>query len=307
MIEIGENLTRSAGILCGILHVPFEFSQNLKDTGEGPDRTSQIQDAFRQVAMVTVQVPEEIPQTPEVIQWILEVIRPFTTFHGLFALKVSPLTNKAPEEKLMARIRLNLKKLSVTDKIAKGRQIVTAMTNNASFPNPHPPLTEVTTALDELTQAFDLVQSARSEVTTRVANQDNAEARVDQALTKLAGYVESVAGRDDALITGAGMETKASRSSPTLPSVPQALSASAGEHEGEINLLWKAVPNARSYTIEASQDPATANSWTHVGIATSASKVIANLTSGKRYWFRVAAVSAGGQSGWSEHATKVVP
>ncbi len=207
----------------------------------------------------------------------------------------------------MARIRLNLKKLSVNDKIAKGRQIVTAMTNNASFPNPSPPLTEVTTALDELTQASALVQSARSEVTTRAVTQDNAEAKVDQALTKLAAYVESVAGKDDTLITSVGMETKALASTPTLPSVPQALSANAGQHEGEINLSWKGVPNARSYTIESSLDPATAASWTHTGIATSASKVIANLTSGKRYWFRVAAVSAGGQSGWSEHATKVVP
>ena len=207
----------------------------------------------------------------------------------------------------MARIRLNLKKLSVTDKIAKGRQIVTAMSSNGSFPNPNPPLTEVTAALDELAQAFALVQSAKSEVSTRVATQDNAVAKVDQALTKLAGYVESVAGRDDTLITSAGMETKASRSSPSLPIVPQALSANAGEHEGEINLAWKAVPNARSYTIESSVDPAAASSWTHAGIATSASKVIRNLTSGKRYWFRVAAVSAGGQSGWSEHAKKVVP
>ena len=43
----------------------------------------------------------------------------------------------------MARTRLNLKKLSITDKLAKGRQIVTAMTNNASFPTPNPPLTEI--------------------------------------------------------------------------------------------------------------------------------------------------------------------
>src|SRR5690348_14559287 len=101
----------------------------------------------------------------------------------------------------MARIRLNLKKLSVTDKIAKGRHIVTAMSNNGTFPTPNPSLTEVTAALDELSQAFALVQSAKSEVSTRVVTQDNAVAKVDQALTKLAAYVESVAGRDDTVIT----------------------------------------------------------------------------------------------------------
>ena len=126
-------------------------------------------------------------------------------------------------------------------------------------------------------------------------------------LTQLAAYVESVAGRDDALITSVGLETKASRSSPTLPGVPQALSATAGDHDGEIFLSWRPVANAKSYTVESSTDPAAAASWTHAGIATSATRVIANLKSGTRYWFRVAAVGAGGQSGWSEHATKVVP
>ena len=156
-------------------------------------------------------------------------------------------------------------------------------------------------------QAFAAVQSARSDVTTRVASQDNAESKVDQMLTQLGSYVESVAGTDDTLITSIGIETKASRSAPTLPTIPQALTANVGEHDGEIYLSWKTVPNARSYAIEATQDPATASSWIHIGIATSASRVIQNLTSGKRYWFRVAAVGAIGQSGWSEHATKVVP
>ena len=207
----------------------------------------------------------------------------------------------------MARIRLNLRNLSITEKIARGRQIVTAMTNNTSFSNPHPPLTEVTAAVDELEKAFGSVQAAKSEVTTRVVTQDSAEMKMDQALTQLAAYVESVAGRDDAIIASAGMETKASRSAPTAPTVPQGLSATAGEHEGQIELTWKPVANARSYSIESSTDPATPGSWTHAGIATSSNKSIANLTSGKRYWFRVAAVGAVGQSGWSEHATKVVP
>jgi len=83
------------------------------------------------------------------------------------------------------------------------------------IPNPNPPLNEVNTLLDELTQAFALVQAAKSEVTTRVVTQDNTEVRLDQALTRLAAYVESVAGKDDSLITSAGMDTKAARSART--------------------------------------------------------------------------------------------
>ncbi len=207
----------------------------------------------------------------------------------------------------MARIRLNLKNLSVTEKIAKGRHIVGAMTNNAIFATPSPSLAEVTADLEELARTFAAVQAAKSEVATRVVAQDNAETRVNQALTKLAAYVESVAGKDDGIITKAGMELKAGRSASAIPVAPQALSATAGDRDGEINLSWKSVPNARSYTIEASTDPANPTSWTHIGIATSGSKVITNLKAGTRYWFRVAAVGVMGQSGWSEHATKTVP
>jgi hypothetical protein len=207
----------------------------------------------------------------------------------------------------MARVKLNLGRLSVTEKIARGRHIVTKLTNNPSFRSPHPALTEVTAALDELEQAFALVQSAKSEVTTRVSSQDDAERKLDQVLSQLGSYVESIAGRDETLITSAGMELKGSRSVAATPTAPQAVTAAPGEHEGEIILAWKAVPNAYSYIIESSLDPATPASWTHAGIATSASKAIGNLTSGKRYWFRVRTVGAAGESGWSEHASKVVP
>ena len=205
------------------------------------------------------------------------------------------------------RVRLNLRNLSVTEKLSKGRHIVSSMTNNTSFPTPNPALADVTKALDELDRAVATVQAAKSEVATQVLTQDNAETKLTQLLTQLGGYVESVAGTDDTVITSAGMETKSSRTAPQAPTVPQGLSAMAGDHEGEIKLSWKAISNARSYAIESSQDPATATTWTHLGVATSASKTISGLTSGKRHWFRVAAIGAGGQSGWSEHATKVVP
>ena len=50
--------------------------------------------------------------------------------------------------------------------------------------------------------------------------------------TQLAGYVESIAGTDDALLTSVGIETKTSRCAPHPPNALQRLSATAGEHEG---------------------------------------------------------------------------
>jgi len=136
------------------------------------------------------------------------------------------------------------------------------MTDNAAFPNPNPVLADVTTTIDELAKASASLQAAKSDVATRSVSQDNAETKLDQVLTQLASYVESVAGKDDGKITSASMETKADRSASSVPSTPAGVSASVGEHEGEINLTWKGVANARSYTIEASTDPASAGGRT---------------------------------------------
>lgn len=82
------------------------------------------------------------------------------------------------------------------------------------------------------------------------------------------------------------MEIKASRSTPTLSGVPQAVNAATGDHDGEIFLSWKPLANAKSYVIESSTDP----SWEHAGVATSARKTISNLKSGTCFWFRVTTV-----------------
>ena len=57
--------------------------------------------------------------------------------------------------------------------------------------------------MDDLEKTFASVQAAKSEVTTRVVTQDNADTKLVQTLTQLAGYVESVAEKNDALITSA--------------------------------------------------------------------------------------------------------
>jgi hypothetical protein len=207
----------------------------------------------------------------------------------------------------MPRIKLNVRQLSIPDKVQRGRQIITAMTNNANFSNPHPPLSDVTAALANLEQNYALLQAAKADVKAKAATQDDADTKVNQILAQLAAYVESIAGTDEKIITSAGLTTKVSRSTPTFLSPPQGLSATAGDHEGVIDLSWKKVANARSYTIQMSPDPPTAESWTQAAIATASTRTIENLTSGKRFWFRVAAIGAMGQSGWSEPATKIAP
>ena len=69
---------------------------------------------------------------------------------------------------------------------------------------------------------------------------------------------------------------------------------------GEVVLRWKRVRRASSYVIDQTTDVRTPASWTRTGMSTKAKAYVDGLTSGTRYWFRVAAVSAAGQGAWSE-------
>ena len=208
----------------------------------------------------------------------------------------------------MARIKLNLSRLPLPQKIDKARQIVKALTANPDVPTPTPALAGVNTATSDVDTAAAAAQASRQDAKTKTTDQTNKEDVVDRLLTQLAAYVESVAGDNQKMIQGAGMDTKAQGvSSSGTPSAPLALAATAGDHDGEIDLGWDTVAGAKSYVIEKSPDPPTPTSWLHAGVSTKSKMTISGLTSGTRYWFRVAAVGPSGQSGWSDPATKIVP
>ncbi len=208
----------------------------------------------------------------------------------------------------MAKIKLNLDRLSLSEKIAKARQIVKALTGNATFPTPSPALATVTTAIDDAEKAAAEAQQARQTAKEKTSNQNQKEDALDSLFTRLAAYVESVSGGDEQMILSAGMDTREKGVAATdTTAEPLGLSASAGDHDGEIDLSWDKVSGAKSYVIEKSADPPTPTSWMHAGVSTKSRFTVEGLTSGTRTWFRVAAINANGQSGWSAPAMKIAP
>lgn len=207
----------------------------------------------------------------------------------------------------MSKIKLNLQRLTIPEKVARSRQIVAAMTGNADFTSPQPTLTQITDAVNELEAAYHASQTARQEAKAKTMEQNQKEETHDDLLTQLAGYVESASGGDGMKIMGAKMDLRSPATGVVELDAPDSFSASAGDRDGEIDLRWDKVERARSYVIQCSTDPPTATSWTHATISTKSQVTVGGLTSGTRHWFRVAAVGPLGQSPWSEPATKVAP
>ena len=205
----------------------------------------------------------------------------------------------------MAKVKLNLQNYSITELFEFARNIVTAMTGNADFPTPDPALAAVTTAADDLETAYNGSQVARQDSQEKTTTMYDKKEAISKLVTRLGLYVENTSGGDEAIIQGAGMDVRATTGASGPPAVPQALSATAGDMEGEIDLQWEPESRAKSYIIQQSIDPP--GTWSQAGVVTKSKHSVQNLTSGDKYWFRVAAVGTAGQSGWSDPATRIAP
>src|SRR5947209_923393 len=164
----------------------------------------------------------------------------------------------------MARVKLDFKGLPPAEKVIRAEQIVASLTDNKNYPTPNPPLADVTTAINGLRTATVEAQQARQLAQAKTAAQNDSEDALDRVMRQLAAYIENVSAGDEALIRSAGVSIRsAAAATPDAATAPTALSATEGDHDGEIDLHWNRVNRARSYIVERSADPPSDASWTH--------------------------------------------
>jgi hypothetical protein len=207
----------------------------------------------------------------------------------------------------MAKVKLDLKSLSIPEKVEKIRQIVKALTGNSNFPTPQPALATLTALANDLEVAYNDAQASKQATTAKISLMHTKEDAAEQGVRQATFYVESVAGDDEDKILSAGLSLRSAATQITQASAPTALAATEGDHERELDLSHNPVKGAKSYEYQQSPDPPTATSWVHAAISAKSSATISGLTSGTRYWFRVRAITSGGATGWSDPATKIAP
>ena len=71
-------------------------------------------------------------------------------------------------------------------------------------------------------------------------------------------------------------------------------------------MSWKSVRGSKAYVIERAVDGPSQN-WAVIGTSTRGKAVLNSMTSGMKYWFRVAAVGSAGQSAWSDPVPLFAP
>ena len=220
-----------------------------------------------------------------------------------------------PERKQrMAKVALNLSGLTVNDKIVKGQATLTAAGSAdgiAVFGTPAP--AEVATLqakTDALEDARDQKLAADNVAKTATQAQLAAEQAFNDAYAAYGRIGQTKSGGDPVKIGAIGLDVAASHTPPVgaLPA-PQNLSATMSDLTGEVDVMCDPVPGARLYIWQVCSDPMTDANWRQVGMDTKSKFAVTGLTSGTKYWFRVAAVGSGtgNQSPWSDPAQKMAP
>ena len=170
-----------------------------------------------------------------------------------------------------------------------------------------PPLATLNANANVVDEKFLAAEAARQASQTATTALYNAVAALDLVLTQFANFVENTTGNDEEKILSTGLPVRA----PSTPigDLPQVenLAVTEGDDAGELDATWDRVRGAKTYRVEKSLDPITPTSWSLADIVTRSKCTLTGLTSGTKYWVRVAAIGAAGQGPWSDPATKVAP
>jgi chitodextrinase len=196
--------------------------------------------------------------------------------------------------------------LNALQKVALARQVVTKMTGNASFTTPAPALTALTTGADNLEAAYNAALAGRITSKQLTSAMRDKEAVLASLITQEGAYVQNTSNGDKTKIESAGFET-ANPSSPigALPA-PENVELDANVNPGNMGVRWLKVDGAASYIVQRAQD-ADVLDYLSVATPTNTKVTVNTMSSGTRYWFRIAAVGAAGPGEWTLPVSKIAP
>jgi hypothetical protein len=207
----------------------------------------------------------------------------------------------------MSQVKSNLQGLPPLGVVAKTRDIVTKMTGNANFTTPVPALPALTTGATDLETAYNAAIAARSASKAATNTLAVKLAALHALLMQEASYVQTTSGGDATKIDSSGFGVRNEPAPAVKLPAPLSLVLNANVNPGTMALKWKNVRGAVSYVVERAPDSAEPHQFAGVAIPTSPRCTVSGMTSGARYWFRVAAVNAAGNGLYSAEQSKFAP
>ena len=199
-------------------------------------------------------------------------------------------------------VRLGLTRITPTALVEKGRNHVTMLTGNATYPTPTPTLVALTAAcvaLDTANQAYDF---NRGKVDKEA--RDVAFAALKELVRELAGYVQAHCNNEKELIISAGFDVR--RLSEPLGALPAPgdVRALVTPYPGRLEVRWKGVRGRLLYALfMTATDPLDPAGWSLIAQTSKNRYTAEGLTSNTVYSFRLQTIATAGVSPVSDLAT----
>ncbi len=200
------------------------------------------------------------------------------------------------------KVVLDFIRIPVANKVEIARGVISKMKNNPGFPKPDISLDDVETQTNLLETRYIATMNGGKEATALL---HQAEDEWDELMRKTAAYVDRIADGDDSVVLSAGFNLMKQRG----PTNRSEFEVKRGDKSGTVVLRRYIIQGARAYVWQycAGDSPATNDAeWITAQVTTRATTEISGLTPLTTYWFRCAAVSAKGISGYSVPVMLVV-
>ncbi len=206
----------------------------------------------------------------------------------------------------MSYAKVGLDGLAVPAKIQYLRRLATALNGNPNFPTPNPSEAAVTAAADALETAYNEAQAARLVSKSKTSVQDEQNVAADLLVAQLASYVDNVSNGDATIIESAGFAVRSTSTPVGELTAPTDVQVLPSEHAGTADVSWKAQRGAKAFVVQRAVESPNLD-WKILGGCTKKSASFNTMVSGEKYWFRIAAIGAAGQSAWSDPVPLFAP
>ena len=210
----------------------------------------------------------------------------------------------------MDTAKTGFRQLTEDQLAAKIADHIMKMSGNTHFPTPNPSVAEFATSTTPFTDAVAGIAALDSQRQQLCNVRDAARPVAEAAMLKRASYVQATSGGAGALIISSGFELAkphgGAHGTLSIPPTPSALAVTMSVHVGTLHTIWHA-QQGYTWVVQVCADPLTEANFSQVAITSHSTVDISGLTSGTKYWVRVAAVKGGIQGDWCQPLMCMAP
>jgi hypothetical protein len=177
------------------------------------------------------------------------------------------------------------------------------MTNNPHFPAPNPALEQM---IEDNAAYLILLSKIKNGSKVDTIMKEKLRKALEVPLKRLAAYVQTTSGGDEAIIVSSGFDIKKTPSTINPLAKPTGVKVTMGVEKGNVVVSYDRINRARTYIVHYTTFPVAPNCMWMYETGTKRKILIKKLTSGSKMVFCIAAMCTDTLLNWSDEITTYI-